>query len=41
MAFFGRSAVSSAETGNDTVMKTHFKEFDEALKQLEEQMKKP
>ena len=31
---------SSAETGSETVMKTRFKEFDEALKQLEEQMKK-
>lgn len=31
---------SSAETGSEVVMKTHFKEFDEALKQLEEQMKK-
>jgi len=31
---------SSAETGSDTVMKTRFKEFDEALNQLEEQMKK-
>ena len=30
---------SSAETGSETVMKTHFKEFEEALKQLEEQMK--
>ena len=31
---------SSADTGSETVMKTRFKEFDEALKQLEEQMKK-
>jgi hypothetical protein len=31
---------NSAETGSETVMKTRFKEFDEALKQLEEQMKK-
>lgn len=30
---------SSAETGSETVMKTRFKEFDESLKQLEEQMK--
>ena len=31
---------SSAETGSETVMKTRFKEFEEALQQLEEQMKK-
>jgi hypothetical protein len=31
---------SSAETGSETVMKTHFKEFEAALKQLEQQMKK-
>ncbi|MEO8427331.1 MAG: hypothetical protein ABI651_09495 [Verrucomicrobiota bacterium] len=31
---------SSAETGSELVMKNNFKEFEEALKQLEEQMKK-
>lgn len=31
---------SSGETGSEVVMKTHFKEFEEALRQLEEQMKK-
>ena len=31
---------SSAETGSETVMKTHFKEFEGAIQQLEEQMKK-
>lgn len=31
---------SSAETGSELVMKNSFKEFEEALKQLEEQMKK-
>ena len=31
---------SSAETGSETVMKTHFKEFEAALEQLEQQMKK-
>lgn len=32
---------SSAETGSDSVMKTRFKEFQQALEQLEQQMKKP
>ena len=31
---------SSAETGSDSVMKTRFKEFAQALEQLEQQMKK-
>ena len=31
---------SSAETGSDTVMKIHFKEFEAALAQLEQPMKK-
>ena len=31
---------SSAETGSDSVMKTRFKEFQQALEQLEQQMKK-
>ena len=31
---------SSAETGSDTVMKIHFKEFEAALTELEQQMKK-
>ena len=31
---------SSAETGSDSVMKTRFKEFEQALEQLEQQMKK-
>lgn len=32
---------SSAETGSDSVMKTRLKEFEQALEQLEPQLKKP
>lgn len=32
---------SSAETGSDSVLKTRFKEFEQALQQLEPPMKKP
>ena len=32
---------SSAETGSDSVLKTRFKEFEQALEQLEQQMRKP
>lgn len=32
---------SSAETGSDSVMKTRFNEFEQALEQLEQQIAKP